>query len=560
MENIIANAVNHFRSNKQNLAYEKAKAKKQPAEPFSGISLQSTNEKVYFANPYQSAAALAPPMFSTPISFSSNFDTTGNVPIVETQKYVEEVEEQNIETDIMAAQQAMDPDAEQSEDESDSDSSYDSDEHELNERKLDELNEQSSSEEESEDESDDDQAPQLVPITDAPSTDVPLPSNTGKRTIEDDVDDNKRSRYDSPDEESESEDEDESEEQIKPPQPPPPPPRKEVATIQPVIEEQLQQPFKLKDALNKKFKSIRPDSDDSSDEEREFDGFGRGGAKRTLVEMAGDSDDDDDDDEEEEPQWQRPRRVTEQDLLMEGRREEEEQLRRIINDLEREEDETDDTDNEERDNLDRQDARDANDRDWQRGVQRQRQFRMYDRRNANRRRGDPDAHTDEDNTEPEDELDSPDEGGARTFPGGNPGAFKKYREAIKKGDEVLAKTIKAEAEAEREDKLRAIRERKERKRKEREETKPKRKKKRTKEEMEEARAAKAEKDAKKAAAKAEKEAKMEAEKTKKAAAKARKDREKFAAQFYKKTKGRGGACNRCKYGSLQDIADKLGCT
>jgi hypothetical protein len=117
MENIISDAVNHFRTNKQNMAYRKSQSSKTAPKPFPGITLQSSENKIFFSAPFQSAAALAPPMYSTPIAFSSSIGN--NVPIVETQDYVQQVEKENIETDVMEANKTKE--ASESEDDGDED-------------------------------------------------------------------------------------------------------------------------------------------------------------------------------------------------------------------------------------------------------------------------------------------------------------------------------------------------------------------------------------------------------------------------------------------------------
>ena len=101
MENIISDAVNHFRTNKQNMAYRKRQSTETAPKLFPGITLQSSENKIFFSAPFQSAAALAPPMYYNPVAFSSSVGDY--VPMVETQDYVQQVEKENIETDIMKA-------------------------------------------------------------------------------------------------------------------------------------------------------------------------------------------------------------------------------------------------------------------------------------------------------------------------------------------------------------------------------------------------------------------------------------------------------------------------
>ena len=85
MENLIYDAVNNFRSAKQVKSYTKARKKSSaPAKPFPGISLQDSQQRSYFADPFGSRVALAAPFQYSPTSDLSilNGSINGMAPMV----------------------------------------------------------------------------------------------------------------------------------------------------------------------------------------------------------------------------------------------------------------------------------------------------------------------------------------------------------------------------------------------------------------------------------------------------------------------------------------------
>ena len=315
MENLIYDAVNNFRSAKQVKSYTKARKKSSaPAKPFPGISLQDSQQRTYFADPFGSRVALAAPFQYSPVSDLSilNGSINGVAPMVIDQEQMAEKEEEEVEDDEALVEKAEGI--------------------------------QKGTITTGDDDGDDGQSDATQPL------------------------DNKRSRYDSSDDEEDEEDE----------------------------------------ASDNEYQADDAESDDGIG--LHSMGYGKGGAKRTVNDLTGDSE--------------------EQDRRQRARREEEERRRRNTDFLEGLVHQRNySTDEDEPDYATRDENREYNKREFERQYsQWNHPERAWARRyllTENRRRTDPDAPTDneddsedddsdDDNTESEYETDSDDEGGART--------------------------------------------------------------------------------------------------------------------------------------------------